>query len=268
MAELTVAATTDARLQAESTLEATLEKGSKGKKVSLVQEWLGLNGVSVPVDGGFSDATERAVREFQGKIKRAPSGKVDQALVDTLAQPMLRAVAAKPSAGLALGDAIVEIAKAHLQESPLEIGGDNRGPWVRLYMDGKQGDLEYWCAGFVSYIIGQALGANKRPLKKSVSCVDFGTDAETTKRLVGAKSASGKVLPGWVFLKIGADGYEHTGIVTSGDDKTFTTIEGNTNDGKLKNGKPDNNGYEVTSRIRKFGKYDFVNTGPIDAGQK
>jgi len=48
------------------------------------------------------------------------------------------------------------VARAHLKAHPVEVGGDNRGPWVRAYMSGNDGSDWLWCAGFVTAIVAQA----------------------------------------------------------------------------------------------------------------
>lgn len=65
-------------------------------------------------------------------------------------------------------------AKAHLAQHPLEVGGQNPRPWMRLYMKGHDGAEFPWCAGFVSFILKQAaeiLGMTS-PIQGSMSC-DF-----------------------------------------------------------------------------------------------
>ena len=55
---------------------------------------------------------------------------------------------------------------------PSDVGGENRGPWVRLYMDGRDGKEWLWCAGFVCFILRQACAALDQPLPfpGTVSC--------------------------------------------------------------------------------------------------
>jgi peptidoglycan hydrolase-like protein with peptidoglycan-binding domain len=46
-------------------LDKVYQKGSKGQKVKLIQEWLILNNFNLVIDGVFGPATEYAVRAFQ-----------------------------------------------------------------------------------------------------------------------------------------------------------------------------------------------------------
>ena len=53
------------------------------------------------------------------------------------------------------------LAGQHLAQGPREVGGDNRGPWVRAYMGGQDGKWARWCAGFVSTLLAQGCAALK-----------------------------------------------------------------------------------------------------------
>lgn len=52
------------------------------------------------------------------------------------------------------------------------VGGQNRGPWVRLYMKGHEGPDLPWCAGFVSFVTSQAAQAfdTRLEIPYTVSC--------------------------------------------------------------------------------------------------
>jgi hypothetical protein len=244
----------DARLRSEATIATPLAKQSKSKQVRLVQELLSLHDRKVAVDGGFGDATETALRAFQSEAGLPVSGKADQATMTALLQPLLRAIAPDPNPAPTLPAQVIKVAKQHLKEHPLEIGGQNCGPWVRLYLAGNQGVNWPWCAGFVSYVIGQAcrdLGA-ARPVTSTYSCDLLAADGQKKKLFVPA-GPDAKPLPGWIFLhsRVAGD-WDHTGLVAGSEDTTFITIEGNTND------EGSREGYEVCSRARPHGKYDFI----------
>src|SRR5438046_1958426 len=66
--------------------------------------------------------------------------------------------ALKPIApnGRTLGQLALAYAQQHLKQSPREVGKPNCGPWVRLYMDGNEGEQWFWCAGFATFCIRQA----------------------------------------------------------------------------------------------------------------
>lgn len=238
----------------------TLHKGDADPiglvgSVRRVQEWLTFHRQGVAINGTFDAATEEATRRFQSYVGQEETGEVNKDTWDALILPMKRAV--RPITGeevnnLTLGQVMVLVSKQHLAEHPLEIGGDNRGPWVRLYMGGADGIWAQWSAGFVSFIHSQAclacgfLGLVPREIwipnlakwAKSHNC--FISDLKQVK--VGS-----------IFLsRGGAQGWNHCGVVIEVGEETFRTIEGNTND--------DNSaaGYQVESRTRAAGTYDFL----------
>jgi hypothetical protein len=244
----------DKRLRKEATLGARLGKGSRGAKVRLAQELLCLHDCKVVADGMFGGATEAAARAFQDGAGLPATGKVDQATLDALAQPLLRATVGDAHPARTLAAQVVRIARRHLAEHPLEVGGQNRGPWVRLYMAGHEGDGWPWCAGFVSYVIGQAcrdLGVG-RPVAGTFSCDLLAIDGRRKHLFVPASPAA-EPQPGWIFLrKRIANDWDHAGLVAESEQAAFLTIEGNTNDAGSREG------YEVCSRSRPQGRYDFI----------
>ena len=52
----------------------------------------------------------------------------------------MRALKPISSRGRSLNELVIAFAEQHMNEHPREIGGQNRGPWVRLYMKGKERD--------------------------------------------------------------------------------------------------------------------------------
>src|SRR5262249_24386445 len=136
-------------------LDAPKKNGSTGETVKLIQGWLCLHGFKVQVDGGYGNATAQQVRAFQRANGLPATGKVDEATYAALVRPML--VALTPIAGKKpLGQLIVSYARQHLAQHPLEEGGDNCGPWVRLYTQGREGKDWPWCAGFATFCLSQA----------------------------------------------------------------------------------------------------------------
>ena len=57
--------------------------------------------------------------------------------------------------GKSLSTLAAAYAKQHIKNHPKEAGGDNRGPWVRSYLDWGGKDAR-WCAGFVCFALEQA----------------------------------------------------------------------------------------------------------------
>ena len=240
------------------TIDQPIKPGTKGKMARIVQEWLGLNGFNVVIDGEYGPATVAAVREFQQHARLPATGTVDPPTYARLVAPMQAALKPiKPAADAKLGDIVVAYAKQHLAQHPREIGGQNRGPWVRLYTKGNEGPDWPWCAGFATFVLRQACETHgcEMPVGSTVSCDLLAADAQRAgcfaKGVATADRA--KVKPGALFLNRRTAGdWVHTGIVVSTEGDVFHTIEGNTNDAG------DREGYEVCARVRGYKDKDFV----------
>lgn len=245
---LTVATCPDLRLKKELTVAP-----GKGPKPRAVQELLCLAGHSVVVDGKIGPASLAAIAAFRAQKSLGGGAGIDQALMDALAQPLLKAL--RPIAARArFGDTVVAIAEQHRAEHPREIGGANRGPWVRLYMDGNEGPAWLWCAGFVTYLLERAAEAHKQksPLPHTFSCDTIGMAALQSKTLIRNVNLA-TANPGDLFLipKTTFD-WVHVGIVVGSANGVLVTIEGNTNDDGSREG------HEVCKRTRAPAKVDLV----------
>ncbi len=250
------------KLPSEYNLAGTVTRGASGKTVRQIQEWLTLNGVQLKIDGSYGPATQAAVRLFQKKMKLPETGSVEQSTYNHLIAPIVRVLQplAKPSP--TYSRRVIAIAKLHLREHPREVGGANAGPWVRLYTGGKEGAAWPWCAGFVTTMLQQALGADQTaPIKGSLSCDVLASQAQKVGRFyAGAQVQANtdlrrKLGSGCIFLVRNAKNskdWTHTGLVTRLYDEYFETIEGNTND------SGDREGYEVCARRRGFKNMDFI----------
>lgn len=236
-----------------------VRRGAKGRHARLVQEWLTLHGRAVAVDGAFGPATEAALAAFQKAQGLAQSGVMDEPTFLSLTMPMRRATAALPRPPRTLGAAVVAVARQHLAQHPREVGGQNRGPWVRLYMKGHEGDDWPWCAGFVCHVVRQACAATDMdmPFPETFSCDLLAANGKQRGLFVREGEARGRGIgAGSIFLnrRTSAD-WTHTGIVTASDAETFATIEGNTND------EGSREGYEVCARTRGWSGKDFLLLG-------
>ena len=246
----------------EMQYEGTVRKGDKDARgamnVKRVQEWLCLHGVRVAIDGDFGPATEKAVRQFQAKnVKNAAaSGVVCENTFNALVSPMRDALAAIDAKKIK-EPPVCTYARRHLAAGAREVGGQNKGPWVRLYMNGNEGRSWPWCAGFVTFVLKQAAGG-KPPIAGSFDCDTLASQAKRAGLFLSTASspasAAGKVRPGSIFLLRKSRGdWMHTGIVTAAEAGCFNTIEGNTNDSGSREG------YEVATRVRAFRKpCDFI----------
>lgn len=238
-------------------LDKIYKRRCKGKNVKLIQEWLCLHGIYVSIDSDFGPATDYAVRKFQKGKHLKVDGIVGNSTFKQLVLPMTKALKPLPSAKCSLNRMIILYAKQHLKQHPREVGGQNKGPWVRLYMKGNEGKNWPWCAGFVSYFIKQACGSLNIPLpvKHSFSCDMLALNAQKAGNFLSEKTITDHrhIKPGSIFLrrKTPAD-WVHTGIVIRTEPEVFQTIEGNTND------EGSRDGYEVCSRISGYKKMDFI----------
>ncbi len=242
---------------ADLRLDAPKKRGSKGGRVKLVQAWLCLHDFKVVVDGDFGAATASQVRKFQTKRKLPVTGVVDEATYNELVRPMVAALS--PLSGRrTLGPLMVAYARQHLKQHPLEVGGQNAGPWVRLYTDGREGPAFPWCAGFATFCLKQASDTRGRPLPigRTLACDEMARQAGDRLLRQPKRSQRARIKPGSFFLKLATHGepfkYAHTGIVVRADAETFASIEGNTND------EGSAEGFEVCARTRGYSGMDFI----------
>lgn len=238
-------------IRRELTLEAPLMRGGNNDKraVTRVQEWLNLHGYGMGIDGGYGPVTADGVKRFQTAKRLTANGKVDAVTYSRLVAPMrsvLRRAAKRPAN---LNAAVLHYAKLHLAQHPREVGGPNRGPWVRLYMEGQED--QPWCAGFVTFVLGQAAEATgaPMPIAGSVSCDQLAAQGKQANLLVGKEG----LRAGSIFLVRKTDtDWVHTGFVTEVKPDLFRTVEGNTNDDGVREG------YEVASLTRSYASKDFL----------
>lgn len=249
--KLDISAAPFKHIAAELDYPGLIENGSKdpsGKVggVRRVQEWLSLHDCDTSIDGGFGDSTEEQLKKFQNKNGREPTGGLDEETWALLTAPMRRSLATiDHGSSTSLEDAVIRVAQRHVAEKPMEVGGDNRGPWVRMYMQGKDGSDQLWCAGFVCLMIAQAardLGANL-PFRRQVGVDALVKDAKDASRFIEESDVpdplarKSKLRPGLLFVvRQSANDWTHVGIVLEVKDQTFNTLEGNTSVDGSRNG--------------------------------
>lgn len=232
-----------------------LREGATGIPVKRVQEWLNLRAFGVRVDSEYGAVTARAVTLFQESVGLDPIGEVDEATFSHLVQPTVTVLEQRLSASLSVESAVLDYAAAHLDVHPLEVGGQNKGPWVRLYMEGHEGTPWPWCAGFVSFVLSQAVESleTAMPIAGSFSCDTLAAQAREAGLFLPEEEAQGSLRPGSIFLiRRTATDWTHTGFVTDVHEGVFDTIEGNTNDDGSREG------FEVCARSRGFASTDFI----------
>jgi hypothetical protein len=234
-----------------------LQKVDRNDLVKRVQEWLCFQNYKTSIDRDFGDSTETQVNAFRKANGKPQNGKVDAALFKILSDPMARALTDIPPGNKTINDLSLRYAKQHLKEHPVEVGGDNRGPWVRLYCMGDDGADYRWCAGFATLMVkhGALTAEVPMPVTRTLSCDTLATRSQNVGRFVrGSDGAPTNIQPGDLFLvRRSSTDWSHTGMVSAMHATTFDTIEGNTNDeGSV-------NGYEVCARNRAFSLgIDFI----------
>lgn len=231
-----------------------VQKGNVGHDVKLVQEWLCLHDFRVGIDGDFGPATDKALRMFQESENIVIDGVVGPYTWHRLVSPMMKALTPIEPQGMNLTKLIVAYAEQHLRAHPREVGGQNQGPWVRLYCRGRDGTPWAWCCGFVYFIYQQAcetIGV-KTTLDYTLSCDNLAQQAKTKK--IFYDGAVTRPNPGDFFLNQRSTyDWTHTGIIIKAEKTYIETIEGNTND------EGSREGYEVCKRTRGYStNRDFV----------
>jgi lysozyme family protein len=232
------------------------------RAVRRIQEWLNIHDCATSIDGAFVDSTEEQLRKFQISKQRQPTGELDEETWALLTAPMRRALAPiDHGAASSLEDAVLGVAQQHIREKPIEVGGNNCGPWVRLYMEGEEGEPQKWCAGFVCMAIAQAardLGI-PLPFKRQVGVDELVKDAQTAKRFIAQNEVPdvikqrSKLRPGYLFVvRASASDWTHVGIVMGLKDQTFDTLEGNTG------GDGGTDGANARESNRSFDSKDFL----------
>ena len=229
-----------------------LSRGSAGMLVKATQEWLCYHGYGTRVDKDFGPATEVSVMNFQSKHKLPVTGKVDSLTWNALVLPAVNAVSREELRMTTFPEMIIKAAERNYFYRPREIGGENMGPWVRLYMQGKEGEAFPWCAGFASTVILQAFagaGIAPKDFFHSMSCDVLVINA-AKHGMVRKEPSPGALF----FIRKDDNDWIHTGIVLEciRGGTVIRTIEGNTNDDGSREG------WEVCSRVRVASGKDYV----------
>src|SRR5437867_4368496 len=127
----------------------TLVRGAGGEAVRRVQRLLVAKGYPVAVDGTFGPLTERGVRAFQSQNldpRGQPlviDGRVGPLTWWSLTHPKPAIEVPSPDdlphmpiGGSRAGRAALTAALGEADKEAGEVGGNNRGPWVRRYLHG------------------------------------------------------------------------------------------------------------------------------------
>ncbi|MEZ5401527.1 MAG: peptidoglycan-binding protein [Bryobacteraceae bacterium] len=233
------------------------KRGDRNKSVRLAQEWLTYHGFATGVDGDFGAGTEFSVTSFQKKKGLAVTGVVDAPTQEALLAPMDAVQAPIAAGSKTLPEVYLAYARQHLRAHPIEIGGANRGPWVRLYMNGRDGAEWLWCAGFVTWVLRQACQTLGVPMPHpyAFSCDTLAITARSKGLLLPVNKTGeiGQVRPGYmVVFRRAPNDWSHIGVVESIEGEAMITIEGNTDHSGSRNG------YEVCRQRRRITGRDYL----------
>lgn len=232
-------------LPSNLTLPPGLHVGSKGPAVKLLQEWLTFYGETAAIDGDFGPKTAAALDLWRRDFGNDTAGPLTPLDCDRLTMPMTKALATTGS--------IVDIAHGYLGADAREIGGNNRGPWVRLFADGHDGPDYRWCGYFTRHVARQA--GHPWAERISSNCDITVGNAAKDGRLYASGS---RPVTGDLFVRYrGGDArdYYHQGVVTHAYTSTFETTEGNSNDDGSANGD------RVVALFRPYSRTVFVRMG-------
>jgi hypothetical protein len=147
----------------------------------------------------------------------------------------------------------------HVREIPVN---SNRGPQVEQYQrraGSSPGNA--WCCSFVYWCFDEAAQARgcANPMVRTAGCLDHWNKAPSrrAKRIPAsaAKADPGLINPGMIFIMDHGEGKGHTGLVESVAGGLLTTLEGNTDASRTREGGG------VYRLVRKVGE---INKGFID----
>ena len=225
-----------------------IKQGDQGPDVTELQKRLVERGYSIGIDGDFGTETYRAVRAFQSQNldqhgqPLVVDGKVGPLTWWSLTNPKPVIVTSSavdyatlppPEAGgSAIGRAALAAAIGELRAGAGEIGGNNRGTWVKKYLaQAGLAEGNPWCASFVSWCYLQASGGDK-----SAMPFDYCPGARNlleefkTKGWSYAPNSTYQPQPGdivvWWREKL-SGWLGHVGFVYQVKDGMLYTIEGN-----------------------------------------
>ncbi|MDW8129833.1 MAG: peptidoglycan-binding protein [Bryobacterales bacterium] len=221
----------------------TLRRGDSGPEVQRLQGLLAERGYGVTISGVFDAETQRAVRAFQS-ANLDPNGQ--PLLVDGVVGPRTwwslthgtpsvaprapvdySSLPPPEMGGTSRGRAALEAAIAELRAGAGEIGGNNRGPFVRKYLNGLAPEGSSWCAAFVSWCYAQGPGGC--PFTYTVSARALLADLKRRgwAHLPGSgfQPQPGDIVVWWREKLAGWKG--HAGLVHQFRDGILYTIEGN-----------------------------------------
>jgi hypothetical protein len=225
-----------------------LKKGSQGASVTELQNVLRELDYNIAVTGVFDSATVNAVKDFQARHldkHNAPlvvDGSVGDLTMWALQHPRGKVTVGDidfsimPDAGLggnAVGRGALQFAISELAAGAGEVGGNNRGPFVKKYLEpAGLPEGNSWCAGFISWCFLQASGGNKKamPFKYNAGARNIYNQFKEKGWNFDGGDPNKQPQPGdivaWWRVSL-PSGFGHIGIVHHVKDGFIYTLEGN-----------------------------------------
>lgn len=219
-----------------------MKKGDTGINVRRLQKLLSDKGYEVATSGTFDTLTYDAVRAFQSSNVDADGLPLK---VDGIAGPLTLSAlsrSSKPSkaafplgidfpampdaslGGTTTGRNGLRSAIGELRAGAGEIGGNNRGKWVRKYLNNLAPEGSPWCAGFVSWCLSDGNPGNT-PIAYSLGARAILAECKKMGFIVNDSPLPGDLVVWWRGSKTGWEG--HIGFVHQLKDGKLYTIEGN-----------------------------------------
>ena len=201
---------------------------------------------NIPVTGIFDTATFKAVRNFQSRhldkhnVPLEVDGEVGEVTWWALQNPRSIVYGGAINYGImplsemggsAIGRTALQFAINELNAGAGEQGGNNKGPWIRKYLQpAGLAEGNSWCAAFISWCFLQAAGSDKKsmPFKYTAGARNIYNQLKQKGFIYDANNA--QPLPGdivtWWRVSI-ASGFGHIAIVHHFKDGFLYTLEGN-----------------------------------------
>ncbi|MCH9031478.1 MAG: peptidoglycan-binding protein [candidate division Zixibacteria bacterium] len=217
--------------------------GSRGKPTAHLQSLLNKRGFNLEVDGVFGDKTGDAVRAFQAQNL----GPNEQPLsIDGIVGPLtwwslsveyfdnnyaqdarLLTLPDQPRGVINVGLLALEVAASEIKSGACEVGGNNRGPWVRKYLNNMAPEGSPWCGAFISWIFSQT--PTGIPFRYSLSARDILNQFRKHGWAYQPGADFAPLVGDLVFWwRIRADSWQgHAGIVSGFANGILYSIEGN-----------------------------------------
>jgi hypothetical protein len=222
-------------------------------------------------DPDFGPKMRQAVKLFQVRNVDAAGRPLRQdGEIGSLTWAALFGIDAVPSGSSSTSQLLAEALRiAGVEEARLvrEVPrNSNRGPRVEEYLArAGVGPGNAWCCAFVYWCIDEAARTQNRqnPMVKTAGCLDHWNRATSrgAKRVDKRDAVANPALvaPGMIFIIDHGGGLGHTGLVEQVVGGLLTTVEGNTDASKTREG---GGVYRLTRKVVEINK-GFIDYAPV-----